>query len=150
MISLNFPVYEFHIIKRDDKEMIFDQLRKKYVVLTPEEWVRQHVIRYLVNEKHFPAGLIKIELEFRLYKTRKRFDIVVSDRQGKALILVECKAPSIALTQAVVDQAVRYNLALHVDFLMLSNGMHHLYCKIDHRQGILVLIDELPDFQAIF
>lgn len=149
MIKLNFPEYPFHILEREGKKIIFDPVRKKYVVLTPEEWVRQHVINFLIIEKNVPVGLIGVETEFKLFKTKKRFDLVVHDRNGKALILIECKAPAIPLTQAVLDQASRYNFALNVDFLMLTNGLQHIFCMVDKSTGTLNIIESLPVFQQV-
>ncbi len=150
MIKLNFPVYEFRILDNDGKRSVFDPVRKKYVALTAEEWVRQHVIRYLWEEKKVPLSLIRAEAEIRLYHTRKRFDLAVYDRNGKALLVVECKAPSIPVTQDVLDQAVRYNLTLKVGFLMLTNGLQHFFCEIDTSSGGIRIIDDLPAFTGLF
>ena len=149
MIKLNFPDYEFRIVEKESKFSIFDPVRKKYVALTPEEWVRQHVILYLVLEKQVPMALIGSEVEIRLYNTRKRFDLAVYDRNGQALLVVECKAPSVPINQSVLDQAVRYNLTMKVGYLMLTNGMSHLYCHIDSTTGNIRQIDNLPDFKGL-
>jgi hypothetical protein len=149
MTRLNFPEYQFRITEKNGKLSIFDPVRKKYVVFTPEEWVRQHVIQYLVNEKQIPLSLITVEAEFQLFKTRKRFDITVSDRNGRPLLLVECKAPSVPVTQEVMDQAVRYNFAMQVGFLMLTNGLKHIFCHIEAGEVSYKLIAELPDFQEL-
>jgi hypothetical protein len=108
MIKLNFPDYSFRIKDLDGKLVIFDPVRKKYVSLTPEEWVRQHVIQYLKQEKHVPLSLISVETEIRLYKTRKRFDIAVFDRNGHALLVVECKSPAVPVTQSTHLLSDRY------------------------------------------
>jgi hypothetical protein len=149
MIKLNFPGYEFQVLEKAGKLTIFDPARKKYVSLTPEEWVRQHVIQYLNREKQVPLSLIGIESEIRLYKTRKRFDIAVFDRNGHPLLLVECKAPSVPVSQNVLDQAVRYNLALKVGFLMLTNGIQHIYCQVDTNDNSTRMINDLPDFTGL-
>jgi hypothetical protein len=149
MQKLNFPEYQFHIVEKDGRLSIFDPVRKKYVALTPEEWVRQHVIRFLVQEKQVPVSLISVEVEIRLYNTLKRFDLAVSDRNGHALFVVECKAPAVPLTQAVLDQAVRYNMAMKAPFLMLTNGLHHIYCHMDLNTNSISLIDHLPEFSAL-
>ena len=149
MIKLNFPDYQSHIFEKDGKKTIFDPVRKKYVALTPEEWVRQHVISFLMMEKNVPVKLIGVETEFKLFKTKKRFDLVVHDRNGKALVLVECKSPSVPLTQAVLDQASRYNFALNVAYLMLTNGLQHIFCLVDKSTGTLKLIDSLPVFEQV-
>jgi type I site-specific restriction endonuclease len=129
--------------------MIFDFVRKKLVALTPEEWVRQHVLRFLVDEKKIPASLISVESEIRLFNTKKRFDIAVYDRNGKALLVVECKAPSVAMTQDVLDQAVRYNMTLKVNFMMLTNGLTHIFFKTDEESGNIRIIEELPDYSNL-
>jgi hypothetical protein len=149
MVKLNFPGYEFQVLEKAGKLNIFDPARKKYVSLTPEEWVRQHVIQYLNREKLVPLSLIGIESEIRLYKTRKRFDIAVFDRNGHPKLIVECKSPSVPVSQAVLDQAVRYNLALKVGFLMLTNGMQHIYCQVDTNDNSIRMINDLPDFKGL-
>lgn len=146
MVKLNFPAYDFRIVEDDGKLTIFDPVRKKYVALTPEEWVRQHVIQYLVREKKVSLSLIRVEAEIRLYKTKKRFDLAVYDRNGNALLVVECKAPSLPVTQDVLDQAMRYNLAMKVGFLMLTNGLQHIFCQADTNEGSIRLINDLPEF----
>lgn len=146
MIKLNFRQYRFRIAENDGKHSIFDPVRKKYVALTPEEWVRQHVIRFLSEEKNVPLPLIKAEAEIQLFKTRKRFDIAVYDRNGNALLVVECKAPSVPISQEVLDQALRYNMALKVSFLMLTNGMQHVFCQVDPQSGAVRMIDVLPAY----
>ena len=149
MIKLNFPDYTFSIKDLNGKPVIFDPVRKKYIALTPEEWVRQHVIQYLKHEKRIPFSLIRSESEIRLYKTRKRFDIAVFDRNGHARLIVECKSPSLPLTQNVLDQAARYNMTLKVGYLMLTNGIQHIYCQIDANDNAIRMIRDLPDFQGL-
>jgi hypothetical protein len=148
MIKLNFPDYTFKIKDNDGKPVIFDPVRKKYVALTTEEWVRQHVIQFLEKDKQVPLSLIRSESEIRLYKTRKRFDVAVFDRNGQALLVVECKSPSVLVTQDVLDQAVRYNLTLKVGFLMLTNGIQHIYCQIDTNNNTIKIIKDLPDYKS--
>ena len=149
MQRLNFPEYDFQFQKEANKILIFDIARKKFVALTPEEWVRQHVIHFLAVEKKMPLGLISVESKIKLFKTRKRFDVAVFDRNGQALLVVECKAPSIPLTQEVLDQVVRYNMVLKVKYLMLTNGLVHLICKTEPDTGYLRIIEELPDFGSL-
>jgi hypothetical protein len=144
MIKLNFPGFEFSIVEKKGRLSIFDPARKKFVALTPEEWVRQHVIQYLLNDRKIPVSLIRVESEIKLYKTVKRFDIAVADRNGNSLLIVECKAPSVPLSQDVLDQAVRYNMKLKVSWLMLTNGLHHFYCHVDPEAGSMKMISELP------
>jgi len=149
MQKLNFPGYQFRFQQQGKQVRIFDIVRKKYVTLTPEEWVRQHVLHFLIGEKQVPTGLIGVESEIRLFHTRKRFDVAVFDHSGKAVLAVECKAPSIPVTQEVVDQLVRYNMILKVKFLMLTNGLTHLFCKIDQVSGNIKIIEDLPDYSNL-
>lgn len=144
MIKLNFPEYQLRLIEKDEKIFIFDPVRKKYVSLTPEEWVRQHVIQFMIHEKNVPVSLIVAEAEISLFKTKKRFDIAVFDRNGCALLIVECKAPSVPLSQQVLDQVIRYNMAIKVNLLMLTNGLQHIYCRIGQPNNELKLISDLP------
>ncbi len=146
MQKLDFPDFQFHITEENGRLSIFDPVRKKYVALTPEEWVRQHVIRFLADEKNVPISLIGVEKEIRLYNTQKRFDVAVFDRNAKALLLVECKAPSVDITRQVLDQVVRYNFSLQVSYLMLTNGLKHIFCRIDIQTGMPQLIPELPTY----
>jgi len=149
MQKLNFPGYQFRFQQQGKQVRIFDIVRKKYVTLTPEEWVRQHVLHFLIGEKQVPAGLIGVESEIRLFHTRKRFDVAVFDHSGKAVLAIECKAPSIPVTQEVVDQLVRYNMILKVKFLMLTNGLTHLFCKVDQVSGNIKIIEDLPDYSNL-
>ncbi len=143
MTQLNFPQYNFRITETDGKRFIFDPVRKKFVVLTPEEWVRQHVIQLLIIEKNVPVSLIVAEAEISLFKTRRRFDVAVYDRNGNALLVVECKAPTVPLSQGVLDQAVRYNMTLKVGILMITNGLQHIFCRVDPVDGAVKQISEL-------
>jgi hypothetical protein len=148
-MQLNFPEYKFQIQQKPHKTAIFDFIRKKFVTLTPEEWVRQHVLHFLVGEKKVPPMLIGVESRIKLFNTVKRFDVAVFDRNGHPLLIVECKAPSVPLTQEVVDQVVRYNMAMKVKFLMLTNGLTHLFCKADAETGNIRIIEDLPDFNNL-
>ena len=142
--SLNFPHYEFRMKTHHGKPVIFDPVRKKYVALTPEEWVRQHVIQNLIMDKNIPASLMKVESEFQLLKTKKRLDVAVFNRKGIPLLIVECKSASVALTQNVMDQAIRYNMALNVEYLWLTNGHHHIFCQANQEKGTINVINDLP------
>lgn len=150
MRKLNFPEYEFHIGAKNGKYTIFDPVRKRHVVLTPEEWVRQHVIQFLIRDRNVPPSLIKSESGIRLHKTRKRFDVAVFDRNGNALLIVECKSPAVPLSEDVLDQAVRYNMTLQVKYLMITNGMQHLFFRIDDPGRGLEILDQLPDYKCIY
>ncbi len=149
MQQLAFPQYTFKLQEKEGKKYIFDPIRKKYFVLTPEEWVRQHLICYLMEEKKCPKGLIGIEKGLRVNALFKRTDIVVFNRQGKARLLVECKAPNVPITQAVFDQIARYNLALQVPYLLVSNGLHHYCCQIHFETRNIEYLEEIPPFSEL-
>lgn len=142
MLELSLPAFEYKVKRQSGTVLIFDVIRKRYVVLTPEEWVRQHVIHYLMEAKSVPAALIAVEKEIALYSLRRRFDIVVFDRQGNPWLLVECKAPSVELNQRVFDQAFRYNMTLEAPYVAITNGVKHYCGKVDLGRGFVFL----PDF----
>ncbi len=142
--ELNLPPYPFQLSRSGDKLYVFDEIRKKRLVLNPEEWVRQHFVQYLVNQKKYPKGLIRLEGGFTLNSLQKRTDILVYDREGAARILVECKAPAVRITQDVLDQALRYHIRHRVEYIVLSNGLDHYYFRNDG-QGALVQLDDLPE-----
>ncbi len=125
-------------------------MRKKYVALTSEEWVRQNFVAWLVNEKKYPAGLIAIEKELVLNDMKKRFDIVVFNSQFVPSLLVECKAPEVKITQKSFDQVARYNMTLKVKYLVVTNGMMHYCCYIDQQKGEFSFLDHVPDFDKLF
>ena len=122
MLELSLPGFDYKVKKQNGTVMIFDIVRKKYVVLTPEEWVRQHVVHYLVEKKGYAISRVAVEREIELYGLKRRFDIVVFDRSGNPWLLVECKAPAVALTQKVFDQVFRYNLTLAAPYVAITNG----------------------------
>lgn len=129
--------------------MIFDKLRKKWMPLLPEEWVRQHVVEYLVQEKKVPAGLIGVEKGFLFQGMQRRADLIVHDREGKPAMMVECKAPSVTLEQAVFDQIARYNLVIHARYLYVTNGLQHYCYKVDGDRKKYVFLKELPAFDEL-
>ena len=131
MRQLNFKQYSFRFKNRENKPLIFDVVRKKFMVLTPEEWVRQNTIQYLVKELNIPLSLINVEKQIKLHGTIKRYDIVTFNPDGSIHLIVECKADSIKISQDTFDQIARYNLVLKSTFLMVTNGMDHYYCKMD-------------------
>jgi hypothetical protein len=147
--ALNLPSYPFKITQRDGLHFIFDEIRKKHLVLTPEEWVRQHFIRYLIKEKNFPSILLQIEGGLSLNQTKKRSDILVYDNLGKKIMVIECKAPSVPITQATFDQAARYNSVYKAPWLAVTNGLNHYYAKIDHVNGAFIFVEELPDYRGL-
>ena len=149
MNKLNLPEYSFRLTNRGDQVLIFDPLRKKQVILTPEEWVRQNFIQFLIREKQYPESHIKVEMGLKLYKLSKRSDIVVFGKHGNPLLLVECKAPSVKISQKVFDQIARYNLTLKVDFLIVTNGREHFCCKLNFSEGSYSFLKEIPAYPHI-
>lgn len=144
MQELNFPKYSFRLKNSENKSAIFDDIRKKFVILTPEEWVRQHVVRYLLKEKNYPVSLTNVEKVIKVNNLVKRYDIVIYNSDGSIFLLVECKAPHIKITQETFDQIARYNLALKAEYLMLTNGINHYYCIMDFINQRYVFLEELP------
>ncbi len=130
-MQLNFKAYEFKLKKLNGNTQIFDIIRKKYIALTPEEWVRQHVIQFIIEEKQVGVGLIAVEKSLKFNGLSKRFDIVVSNNNAEPILLVECKAPNIALTQATVQQAGIYLKTIKAKFVMLTNGLQHIFLQLN-------------------
>jgi len=143
MQSLAFPHYRFKTKSNENKRYIFDPIRKKFVLLTPEEWVRQHVVQDLLD-KNISQTRISVEKQFDVMGQKKRFDVVVAGANASIALLVECKAPEIALKQNTFDQIARYQLALKADFLMLTNGMQHIYCQIDKTKSAYTFLPDFP------
>lgn len=146
MSQLNLPSYSFKMKKIDDKPFIFDEFRRKYVSLTPEEWVRQHFIMYLIHEKHFPAGRIGNEVSVSLNGQKRRCDTVVYDNCGNPFIIVEYKATDVPLTQEVFDQIYRYNIVLKVKYLIVTNGIDLYCCRIDYDTLSAQFVNDVPDY----
>lgn len=149
METLNLPSYEFYTAKREGKRHIYDPLRDTYVRLTPEEWVRQHFVQYLIRERGVPAGLVAVEAPFQYQSQSWRADVVVHDRQGDPLLLVECKAPSVPIRQDAFDQGARYNLTLGARYLVITNGVKHYACRVDVASGDYAFLDDLPTYDAL-
>ncbi len=149
MLKLNLPPFEFSIKSEGQSTQIFDSYRKKYVELTPEEWVRQNFLKYLSKEKNYPEGLIAVEMEIRVGKLKKRCDAVVYSRDARPILIMECKAPKIKITQDTFDQASRYNVSLNVDYLIITNGFEHYCCKINSEKKSLDFIKEVPDYFSL-
>lgn len=147
MQLLNFPAYDFRVKNKENKILIFDIIRKKFVVLQPEEWVRQHVIRWLIEQKKFPASLINVEKKITINGLTKRYDIVVFTPNGSIELLVECKAYTQRLSQEVFDQVARYNLQISARYLMLTNGLQHYFCKLDLEEEKYAFLEQIPDFR---
>src|SRR5690606_22260242 len=146
MKTINFPKFPFRFKNSENKTSIFDVIRKKFVILQPEEWVRQHCIHYLINEKKYPFSLINIEKELIINGLKKRYDIVVFDTKGKIHLIVECKAPSITITQDTFDQIARYNLAVNATYLMVTNGLNHYYCQMDFEAERYLFLKDIPEY----
>jgi hypothetical protein len=125
---------------------IFDEIRKKFIVLTAEEWVRQHVIQFLLEEKKYPISHINVEKVLKVNGLRKRYDIVVYKADGSICILIECKAPTIKIAQATFDQIARYNMTMNAQFLMVTNGLNHYFCKMDFENEKYQFLTELPNY----
>ncbi|MBK5269743.1 MAG: type I restriction enzyme HsdR N-terminal domain-containing protein [Bacteroidia bacterium] len=142
MISIQFPSPDFRIKKEADKDFIFDKLRKKWLLLTPEEWVRQNFVRYLIEIKNYPASLIALEKEIQLGELKKRFDILIYNKDHKPWMMIECKGPEIKLNDAVLQQVLRYNISLPAEFIIITNGSSTYGWQ--RKDNDLVLIDELP------
>jgi hypothetical protein len=149
MLPLNLPSFPFKLQQQNGKNVIFDALRKKYVTLTPEEWVRQHFIRFLIDYKGYPKGLLANEVQLVLNGTKKRCDTVLFNKDLSARMIVEYKAPHIEITQAVFDQITRYNMVLKVDYLIVSNGINHYCCRIDYNTMSYTFLPEIPDYQSL-
>lgn len=146
MLALNFPTYQFRIKNSENTQQIFDIVRKKFVVLQPEEWVRQHTLQYLVYEKGYPLSLIGVEKMILLNGLKKRADILVYKPNGAIRLLIECKAPQIKITQLAFDQIARYNLKFEADYLMVTNGIEHYYCQMDYKKEKYTFLKQIPDF----
>lgn len=144
--KLNLPNYHFKIIKKEEKYYIFDEIRKKNIFLTPEEWVRQHFVQYLIIEKKYPKSLIALEKEIKVNNLKKRFDILIFNKKGAHDIIVECKSPKVKISQETFDQIARYNLQLKAAYLIVTNGLEHYYCKMDYEKQCYVFLEDVPDF----
>lgn len=146
MQKLNFPEYSFRFKNSQNKLRIFDPIRKKFLVLQPEEWVRQHVIQYLFREKNCPPSLVNAEKELKVNGLKRRYDVVVYHPDGSIFLIVECKAPEVAITQETFDQIARYNLTLKANFLMVTNGLQHYFCKMDYDLEKYHFIKDIPPY----
>lgn len=149
MERLNLPQADLRFSIRDNRTTVFDPLRRKYVTLTPEEWVRQHFVHFLITLKGYPAGLIANEMSINLNGTRKRCDSVVFGLHAQPLMIIEYKAPSVALTQKVFDQISRYNMRLHVDWLIVSNGLQHYCLRMDYTHTAYQFLTDIPTYAQL-
>jgi len=146
--KLNFPTYSFRFKNSENKRLIFDGIRKKFVVLQPEEWVRQHCVEYLIRVKNYPKSWINVEKELKINNLKKRYDIVVFNQDGSIHLVVECKAPTIPISQDTFDQIARYNLKLNATYLMVTNGINHYYCQMDFENERYTFLKDIPDYST--
>ncbi len=146
---LNLPSIPLRLKDEEGIVKVFDPLRDKYVALTPEEFVRQHFTAWLRDARHYPASLMVNEIGIEVNGTRKRCDTVVFGNDGKPMVIVEYKAPDVTVNQAVFDQIVRYNMTLHADYLVVSNGINHYCCVMDYESGTYHFIPEIPDYLSL-
>jgi len=149
MQNLNLPQYPIKIKEEGGVKYIFDGIRKKYLVLLPEEWVRQNFVQFLIHDKNYSASLIAIEKGLKVNELQKRADIVVYSKQAQPIVLVECKAPSIKINQEVFEQIARYNLVLKVPYLVVTNGMEHYCAKIDFECNSFEFLEEIPNYKKL-
>ena len=149
MYRLNRPPYPIKITEKGEKKLIFDFLRRKYVALTPEEWVRQHFVHFLVEHKGYPKGLLANEVELKVGEKKLRCDTLLYNKELKPRMIVEYKAPTIQLQQKTFDQISAYNLLLKVDYLVISNGLQHYCCKMDYSLQKYAFLESLPDYELL-
>lgn len=146
MTTLNLPPYDVKLRGTREKPEIFDFLRRRYVALTPEEWVRQHFVHFLIDHKGYPKGLLGNEVELKIGEKRLRCDSILYNNVLAPRMIMEYKAPSVAITQKVFNQISTYNLLLHVDYLIVSNGLQHYCCRMDNAQGQYEFLNDIPDY----
>lgn len=149
MQKLQLPAYSFRTSGKEGKTLIFDEFRRRWITLTPEEWVRQNFLKYLTSEKHFPPALISVEKKVNIHGLTQRFDLLVYDRKGKPLLVGEFKAPGVMISQTAFDQAIRYNSMLLAPYFLVSNGMNHFMCYVDYKEKKTSYLKEIPDFNEL-
>lgn len=149
MQALNLPQYPLKIKEENGTRYIFDAIRKKYLVLLPEEWVRQNFVQFLVCDKNYAASLIAIEKGLKLNELQKRADIVIYNNQGKPIVLIECKAPKIKINQEVFEQVARYNMVFKVPYLVVTNGLEHFCAKVDFETNSFEFLEDIPDYKSL-
>ena len=148
MQKLNLPNYSFKLKSNEKHTLIFDEIRKKDIVLTPEEWVRQHFVQFLIKEKKYPISLIALEKQLTINNLKKRTDILIFGTDGLPNIIVECKAPHIHINQDTFDQIARYNLKLNANFLIVTNGLEHYYCQLDIENESYIFLQDIPSYKV--
>ena len=149
MKQLNLPEYSFKITGKEGNKIILDPIRRRYVKLTPEEWVRQNFIQYLINKGKYPPGLLGIEVMFSFNKLKRRVDILVHNRSGQPVMIVECKAPEVALDEKVFEQIATYNMKYKVLYLVVTNGDHHYACKFNHKEMSFEYLMVIPLYEEL-
>ena len=149
MNPLNLPQYDIKVMEKDGKRLILDELRRKYVALTPEEWVRQHFVHFLMEHRNYPSGLLANEVELKIGDKRLRCDSILYNKEAHPQMIIEYKAPHITLTQKVFDQISAYNLLLHVDYLIVSNGLQHICCRMDYAKNTYRFLQEIPTYEEV-
>ena len=149
MLALNLPKTELKVISKDGKQQVFDVLRRRFVVLTPEEWVRQQFVHFLIRHKGYPAECIGNEVSITLGATKKRCDTVIYGSHAEPLMVIEYKSPSVEITQKVFEQICRYNIKMKVEWLVVSNGLQHYCTRIDYENGTYQFVEDIPAFTSI-
>ncbi len=150
MQKLNFPTYTFRFKNSENKVSIFDAIRKKFILLSPEEWVRQHTVQFLLQEKKVPLSLLNVEKLIKINELSKRYDIVAFQPDGTIFLLVECKSPEIKIYQDTFDQIARYNLMLEAKYLMVTNGLNHYFCQMDFEKECYTFLNDLPHYSNTY
>lgn len=150
MQQLNLPPAQLRTKPSGSKMQVFDEVRKKYIVLTPEEWVRQHFVHYLVKHLNYSPGLIAVEMAVKVNGLSQRADIVLYNKKGQPAVIVECKAPDVALTRNVFNQAARYNMPLKVDYLVVTNGLQHYCARLSGVDGQYELLKAIPTAEEVY
>lgn len=146
MTALNLPPFRHQLQQQAGRTTIFDAIRKKYVVLTPEEWVRQHFVNYLIHHLHYPKALVSVEAGLRYNQTMRRSDIAVYTREGTPFMVIECKAPTVSLSTTVFEQISVYNQSLRARYMTVTNGLDHYCCRMDYEAGSYAFMDSLPEY----
>jgi hypothetical protein len=149
MQELNLPTYDYRLKKDGEQVRIFDPLRKKYVALTPEEWVRQHFVNFLLTDKSVPAGLVVLEKKIIMNTMTRRPDILVYDKTADPVMIVECKAPEVKISQDTFDQIARYNSVIRAPYLIVTNGLQHYCCLMDHENNSYRFLEDVPDYEEV-
>ncbi|MCR4799633.1 MAG: type I restriction enzyme HsdR N-terminal domain-containing protein [Bacteroidales bacterium] len=148
MYELNLPTFDFRLKKENSVVFIFDVIRKKFVKLTPEEWVRQHVVHFLLEQKHYPASLMNVEVGMEIQTMRRRADIVCYESDGGVRLITECKAPEVKITQTVFEQIAQYNMCLRAKYLLVTNGLEHFVCEINAEQKTYTFLQDIPPYKT--